>query len=407
MRASQQIRTPLDVSGAIFEAVQGWVSHQALRKVQEQRQLLLAPLKAPCSQSFTSSYGLPCSHTLKKLEDAKQCLLLEHFHPHWNLRRGVDRPRPILEPRRVPKQGIQTISQPATSTRRQPSGFEIVQSVKKASRTCSRCQEVGHIRSSRACPLRFQELLTQTAPASKSVPQPDATPVAVPAPTDSAENVSVAEGTWLAEDIQDCHGEAIRDSPAAAHFPFVQPSPILQESLAAPHSPVATMQSPAGGESPVHEPPHVRDPPLQSPRYDSPQAIYGRYVATRSAWYAAQPTGSIKTNQQYRKAVGLPQRYDKQSYEWCLDYKQMSKRCITSTGSREWTKEEMVAYLDWSKAEDKRIEAQVTKEMGDNPLANRRRGVQEVWRSVERDSKEQEALHMTKDSTERCIVVKL
>jgi hypothetical protein len=35
----------------------------------------------------------------------------------------------------------------------------------------------------------------------------------------------------------------------------------------------------------------------------------------------------------------------------------MSKRCITSTGSREWTKEEMMAYLDWSKAEDERIEA--------------------------------------------------
>ncbi|KAF6523203.1 hypothetical protein HZS61_014731 [Fusarium oxysporum f. sp. conglutinans] len=64
-----------------------------------------------------------------------------------------------------------------------------------------------------------------------------------------------------------------------------------------------------------------------------------------------QPAGSIKTNQQYRRAMGLPLRYDKQSYEWCLDYKQMSKRCITSTGSREWTKEEMMAYLDWTSAE--------------------------------------------------------
>ncbi|KJZ68621.1 hypothetical protein HIM_11991 [Hirsutella minnesotensis 3608] len=134
MRASQQIRTPLDVSGEMFEAVHGWVSHQALRKVQEQRQLLSAPLKSPCSQSFTSSYGLPCSHTLKKLEDAKQCLLLEHFNPHWNLRRGVDRPQPILEPRRVPKQGPQTTGQPRTSTRREPCGFEIVQSGKKAPR---------------------------------------------------------------------------------------------------------------------------------------------------------------------------------------------------------------------------------------------------------------------------------
>ncbi|KAH8743435.1 hypothetical protein F5883DRAFT_592911, partial [Diaporthe sp. PMI_573] len=44
----------------------------------------------------------------------------------------------------------------------------------------------------------------------------------------------------------------------------------------------------------------------------------GRYIA------AAQPTGSIKTNQQYRVAAGLPQRYDKQSREGCIDYKQTS-----------------------------------------------------------------------------------
>ncbi|KAF6522160.1 hypothetical protein HZS61_013688 [Fusarium oxysporum f. sp. conglutinans] len=48
IRASQQIRTPLDISGGMFEAVQGWVSHQALRKVQEQRKLALASPQAPC-----------------------------------------------------------------------------------------------------------------------------------------------------------------------------------------------------------------------------------------------------------------------------------------------------------------------------------------------------------------------
>ncbi|GKU08987.1 unnamed protein product, partial [Fusarium langsethiae] len=102
--------------------------------------------------------------------------------------------------------------------------------------------------------------------------------------------------------------------------------------------------------SPVHEPSPSPSPspPSPPPRYDSPQAIYGRYVAARSAWYAAQPAGSLKTNQQYRRAMRLPLRYDKQSYEWCLDYKQMSKRCTTSTSSREWTKEEMMAYLDWA-----------------------------------------------------------
>lgn len=62
-------------------------------------------------------------------------------------------------------------------------------------------------------------------------------------------------------------------------------------------------------------------------------------------------------NQQYRKAMRLPLRYSKESFKWCLDYKQMGKYCTTSTGSREWTKEEMMAYLDWDKAETDRIEA--------------------------------------------------
>ncbi|KAJ6436941.1 hypothetical protein O9K51_10477 [Purpureocillium lavendulum] len=141
------------------------------------------------------------------------------------------------------------------------------------------------------------------------------------------------------------------------------------------------------------------------PQYDSPEAIYTRYVASRSAWYAAQPAGAIKTNQQYRKAKKLPQRYDKNSYNWCLDYKQMSKRCVTTTGSRDWTKEEMMAYLDWSRAEDERVEAQIAEEMGNNPLANKRRGMKDIWESGEKDSREQQALHSTTGEAERCIIV--
>jgi hypothetical protein len=141
------------------------------------------------------------------------------------------------------------------------------------------------------------------------------------------------------------------------------------------------------------------------PRYDSPEAIYQRYVAARSAWYAAQPRGSIKTNQQYRKANGLPLRYNKKSYDWCLDYKQMGKRCTTAPGSREWTKEEMMAYLDWSKAEDERIEAQVVAEIGDNPFGSNRRGMDDIWRRAERDAEEQEALYLAERQEESCIII--
>lgn len=38
-----------------------------------------------------------------------------------------------------------------------------------------------------------------------------------------------------------------------------------------------------------------------------------------------------------------------------------------------------MAYLDWSKAEDDRVEARATKELGDNPLANRRRGMKDIY----------------------------
>lgn len=63
--------------------------------------------------------------------------------------------------------------------------------------------------------------------------------------------------------------------------------------------------------------------------------------------------------------------------------------------------------LDWSKAEDERIEAQVAEEMGDNPLANKRRGVKEIWRRIDKDGRKQEALHSANDEVEQCIVVKL
>lgn len=33
----------------------------------------------------------------------------------------------------------------------------------------------------------------------------------------------------------------------------------------------------------------------------------------------------------------------------------MTRRCTIPTGSRKWSMEEMTAYLDWDKAEDKRV----------------------------------------------------
>jgi hypothetical protein len=387
VRVSQQIRLPLDVSGVLFEAVRGWVSHHALRKVQEQRQLYQKPSRMLCSQTFTSSHGLPCSHTLKKLEDEKRALSLEHFHPHWHLKRDEVQPLPILEPRRaIDRLSLRRV-QPATSTRREPSGFELVEGSKRAPRKCSRCHAPGHIKTSKHCPLRGKESPTQAVQVSGPFDQSSTTtkPALEPVSTTTTEVASMTSEDPLCETLVNVNAY----------------------SASTPDHSTGDRRESASEERISEEVSCSRETLRTSPRYDSPETIYRRYVAARGAWYAAQPAGSVKTNQQYRSAMGLPQRYDKQSYEWCLDYKQMSKRCTTSAGSRNWTKEEMMAYLDWSKAEDERIEAQVAEEMGGNPLANKRKGLKEIWQRVEEDSREQELLHSADSKADRCIFVKV
>jgi hypothetical protein len=136
-------------------------------------------------------------------------------------------------------------------------------------------------------------------------------------------------------------------------------------------SPLAGVAEVAASAAEIEE----ASPPVL--RYDSPQAIYQRYIAAKEAWFKAQPRGSIRTNQPYRKAIGLPQRYDKASYKWCLDWKQMTRYCQTPKGTREWTKEEMMAYLDWSNAEDERVYNQVDVEMQSKPQLSRR-GVADI-----------------------------
>ena len=41
-------------------------------------------------------------------------------------------------------------------------------------------------------------------------------------------------------------------------------------------------------------------------------------------------------------------------------------------------KENMMAYLDWSKSKDDRIEAHVVAETRDDPLRSKRRGVSDI-----------------------------
>ena len=112
--------------------------------------------------SFTKSQRLPCAHILRILQEKDQVLLLEHFHSHWHLKRE-GAPQLLLEPR----QRIEEISKssriPKQSTTREPSGFEAVEraAAPRAVPKCSKCGASGHIRTSKACPQRYSELLRQ------------------------------------------------------------------------------------------------------------------------------------------------------------------------------------------------------------------------------------------------------
>ena len=160
-QAKQQTRTPLELSGALYGVVRGWVSHEAMRKVEEQRRLLgkTDPPPSPtCTGTFSRVYGLPCLHALDALQG--EALLLSHFHPHWHLKRE-GAPQLLLEPRQLiePRGG----AVPKSSTKREPSQFEVVEAAqaepRRAPSTCSKCHAVGHIRTSRACPLRYSDVL--------------------------------------------------------------------------------------------------------------------------------------------------------------------------------------------------------------------------------------------------------
>lgn len=294
-QARQQMRTPIELSGPLYSVVRGWVSHEALRKVEEQRKLIDnkdQPLSPICTKTFKKSHGLPCVHDLMNLQERNGVLLLEHFHSHWHLQRDGE-PQILLEPRRRFESRAEVVSDsriPLQSTRREPSAFEQVQKPTRAPSKCTRCGEVGHTRASRACPSRFEELLRSAEPTPAAESQSAEVTATTLAPTpEDAQQIDRIE----------CDIGDDQLATRAEHSP---------DSV----SPLASFTSPA---IEVPEMAQSAEPAAQKYPYDSPQAIYQRYVASRNAWYMVQPAGSIKTNQQYRRAMRLPLRYNKASYD--------------------------------------------------------------------------------------------
>ncbi|EJP65070.1 transposase-like protein [Beauveria bassiana ARSEF 2860] len=327
--------------------------------------------------TFTSSFGLPCVHTLKKLEEAGGALLLEHFHPHWHLKRDMSRPHPILEPRKAPSLLNQRRKQPATSTRREPSAFETIEAATrpKALPKCSMCHTIGHTMTSKSCPLRYTELFQPPASVTEITAHTTSIVVSDAVATTAAEAttahatigqkdehlmVAMQAPTGYVRDDQALEVQALADRESGSHTSTVETvadciivnSTVVQQAAVAESSVVGKSTAP-------------------KLRYNDPQAIYQRYVESRQAWYDAQPRGSVKTNQQYRKAMGLPQRYNRAELAWCLDWKQM----------------------DWDKAEEDRVEAKVAAEMEANPFSDRR-GMGDIWEAAAADCVAQEALYL-------------
>ena len=171
------------------------------------------------------------------------------------------------------------------------------------------------------------------------------------------------------------------------------PSPIFipppQLSPSPEFEPLPQVSPPPEASRPRRQLPLPRSPLLLG--FDTAQAIYRRYISARDLWYESQPAGIHLDDQAYRKAKGLSLQYPKKDYAWCLDWRRMDKRCITATGSREWTREEMNAYLDHDKGEDDRLDHEMTRNLQRKGFSNRR-GLDDVWRRAEQDRDLQEAL---------------
>lgn len=74
----------------------------------------------------------------------------------------------------------------------------------------------------------------------------------------------------------------------------------------------------------------------------------------------------------------------------------MGKQCTVTRPGREWTKEEIMAYIDWDNVEDARVEQRVAEDIAAEPIS-RRRGIKAIWGAARRDLEEQKALYARRE----------
>jgi hypothetical protein len=66
-QAKQQVRTPIELSGSLYSIIRGWVSHEALRKVEAQRKRLQQDRLPAYTGVFSATLGLPYAHAIEPL----------------------------------------------------------------------------------------------------------------------------------------------------------------------------------------------------------------------------------------------------------------------------------------------------------------------------------------------------
>jgi hypothetical protein len=377
-QARQQASFPLKLSGSLYGNIRGWISHEALRLVDDQRARLLHQLPA-CTGTFNRTLGLPCAHLIEPLLYRSQPLQMYHFHSHWRIQR-IGNPQLLIEPP-VQIDRLQATSVlPVTSTQREPCAFEAVENTirPRAPPTCSKCHQSGHKMKSKACPLRWEHISQAPTQASITVAPTQAS--ATVAPTQTSTTVHTVTHT-----VSRSTTRSLSPASSGTHTATETITETTTKTI------TVTTTSPVAGPSTA-----TAQSEANELDYDDARAIYRRYKADREAWYATQPRGALKTNQQYRKAMKLPQRYTKAKYNWCLDYKEMGPQCRIGRSVRDWTKEEMMAYLDFDEAENERVNKQVEEELKARRFTTYR-GPDHVWKAAARDHEDQQRVHRTRN----------
>jgi hypothetical protein len=140
-----QMKTPHFARNALYSQLLGRVSNFALGKIDDQRFRLIKPEPlALCTSRFTTSMGLPCAHQIQELLKEDRALTLADIHPHWYFHAAprLEMMPLVLEPavaqvrgrpstqedhtRARPLNRAARTRQALSSTRREPSAFELV-----------------------------------------------------------------------------------------------------------------------------------------------------------------------------------------------------------------------------------------------------------------------------------------